>query len=126
MTTCKCDNCQWEGSDTALRASLEDTPDLGVRLAPGSEVPAGECPKCGCFAYLVPTTYTVLLARPDSIANDSLDTYMTSADGDSVEDAVAAARAEACEADDWDPEDAEDYAVLMVVAGARADLNPER
>ena len=26
---------------------------LAERLEPGEEVPAGECPECECFAYIV-------------------------------------------------------------------------
>lgn len=50
---CGCDNCEWEGPQTELRCQLEDIPDLAQRLDVGSEVPAGECPKCGALAYLV-------------------------------------------------------------------------
>lgn len=50
---CKCDNCQWEGLESELGCDLEETPDLDQRLDPGSVVPVGECPECGCFAYIV-------------------------------------------------------------------------
>jgi hypothetical protein len=46
-----CDNCSWSG----MRSELRDPPEncLWERLDAGSEVPAGECPECGAFAYLV-------------------------------------------------------------------------
>lgn len=69
------------------------------------------------------TTYTILLARPDYIANDSLDTYLICADGDTPQAAVDAARAEACKADDCDPEQGIDYAPLIVIAGEHDDLS---
>lgn len=56
MTTCKCDNCDWTGDEAVLRCNLTTTPDLNFRLEPGSVVPAGECPECGSFAYVIPTT----------------------------------------------------------------------
>jgi hypothetical protein len=31
---------------------LSEVPDLGERLDPGKEVPLGECPMCGAFAYV--------------------------------------------------------------------------
>jgi hypothetical protein len=54
---CKCDNCNWRGPQAYLGKQLDETPDLNDRLDPGGEVPAGECPKCGCFAYFVAGTY---------------------------------------------------------------------
>lgn len=50
---CKCDNCDWEGEQEQLGCQLADIPDLEDRIEPGCEVPAGECPKCGCLAYVV-------------------------------------------------------------------------
>jgi len=50
--TCKCDDCQWSGAMQHLGKQLDETPGLNQRLDPGSVVPAGECPKCGSFAYL--------------------------------------------------------------------------
>lgn len=61
MTTCTCDNCGWTGHTGELRCDLTTTPDLNVRLTPGSIVPAGECPECGCFAYLEPKNPAVVL-----------------------------------------------------------------
>lgn len=46
---CACDNCDWIGPAT----QVDDIQDPGERLDPGSEVPVGECPECGCLAYLV-------------------------------------------------------------------------
>ncbi len=50
---CRCDNCTWTGPTSKLGCQLEDVPDLSIRLDPGGEVPAGECPECGCLAYEV-------------------------------------------------------------------------
>ena len=52
MKMCKCDNCLWTGTEEELGTPLKDCKDLGQRLDPGSVVPAGECPDCGCLAYL--------------------------------------------------------------------------
>lgn len=49
---CCCSNCGWSGFYDSLGATLIQIADLGERLDPGSVVPAGECPECGCFAYL--------------------------------------------------------------------------
>jgi hypothetical protein len=46
-----CDNCEWSGKLEELRDPPENC--LWERLDPGSEVPAGECPACGAFAYLI-------------------------------------------------------------------------
>lgn len=62
MNTIKCDNCDWTGSEAELAVDLASTPDLHERLDPGSTVPAGECPKCGCFAYHTPAP----VARPQT------------------------------------------------------------
>lgn len=50
-----CDNC---GSVTEADdlVPLDEVPDLGERLEPGSVVPAGECRECGALAYLTDTT----------------------------------------------------------------------
>lgn len=73
-----------------------------------------------------PAAYTVLLARPDYIANDITDTYFTTVRGATVEAAVATARLEAATADELEECDLDDYAVLLVIAGDHEDLNPER
>lgn len=73
-----------------------------------------------------PAAYSILLARPDCIANDTTDTYFTTVRGATVEVAIATARLEACAADDYDEKDGEDYAVLLVIAGDHQDINPER
>lgn len=43
----ECANCaeRWDLGE------LADVRDLTERLAPGDEVPMGECPSCGCFCY---------------------------------------------------------------------------
>lgn len=61
MATCTCDNCGWTGHTGELRCDLTTTPDLNYRLEPGSVVPAGECPECGCFACLEPKNPAVVL-----------------------------------------------------------------
>ncbi len=70
-----------------------------------------------------PAAYTILLARPDCIANDNLDTYFTTVWGATVEAAVATARLEAAVADGFEEIDLEDYAVLIVIAGEHDDLS---
>ena len=73
-----------------------------------------------------PAAYTILLARPDCIANDTTDTYFTTVWGATVEAAVATARLEAATADGLKGCDLDDYAVLLVIAGDHQDINPER
>ena len=73
-----------------------------------------------------PAAYTILLSRPDCIANDTTDTYFTTVWGATVEAAVATARLEAATADELEECDLDDYAVLLVIAGDHQDLNPER
>ena len=73
-----------------------------------------------------PAVYTILLSRPDCIANDNLDTYFTTVWGATVEAAVATARLEAATADELEECDLYDYAVLLVIAGDHQDINPER
>lgn len=55
MTTkiCKCDNCEWTGTEDDLGKTLWEIHHLAERLDPGSTVPAGECPECLCLAYIV-------------------------------------------------------------------------
>lgn len=50
---CECEDCDWHGIADQLGCEFADIPDLYERLDIGSEVPAGECPDCGCLAYLV-------------------------------------------------------------------------
>ena len=73
-----------------------------------------------------PAAYSVLLARPDYLANDTTDTYFTTVWGATVEAAVEAARLEAATADELEECDLTDYAVLLVIAGDHQDINPER
>lgn len=44
----KCDNCGWIGPAN----KTEDISDMFSRVEPGGELPVGECPECGCLAYL--------------------------------------------------------------------------
>jgi hypothetical protein len=46
---CECFNCGWKGSED----DLNEIKDFHQRVEPGdTAVPAGECPECGCLAYL--------------------------------------------------------------------------
>lgn len=45
----ECGNCDWKGTES----QAEEAQDLWQRIDPGSEVPAGECPKCGALVYVV-------------------------------------------------------------------------
>ena len=71
-------------------------------------------------------TYSVLLARPDYIADGPTDTYWTSFAAASPELAVRYARIEAAGCDGIEEGDLDDYAVLLVIEGKHQDLNPER
>ena len=53
MAEVRCGNCQWQGDEEAVERTLVQVHHLGERLDPGDEVPAGECPECGAFAYLI-------------------------------------------------------------------------
>lgn len=50
-----CANCDWSGTEDEV--TLDGAPGLDERLTPGDEVPAGECPECLCFCYLVKPAY---------------------------------------------------------------------
>lgn len=69
------------------------------------------------------TTFTILLARPDYVANDNLDTFLTTVEGNTPQEAVDAARLEAAVADGFEEIDLIDYAVLIVIAGKHDDLS---
>ena len=56
MKICKCNNCGWRGAEAEIGVPLKDCKGLGERLNPGSEVPVGECPDCGCLAYHIKDT----------------------------------------------------------------------
>lgn len=71
------------------------------------------------------TNWTVLLARPDYVANDSLDTYLTHVAALTPRLALNLARAEACAVDEVHEDDAIDYACLLLIEGTLNDLNPE-
>lgn len=73
-----------------------------------------------------PAAYSVLLARPDYLPDGTTDTYFTTVWGATVEAAVATARLEAATTDGIEEGNLTDYAVLLVVAGDHADINPER
>lgn len=44
-----CANCEWEGNAD----DCNGIQDPSLRLNAGCEVPAGECPLCGCLAYVL-------------------------------------------------------------------------
>lgn len=67
--------------------------------------------------------FTVLLARPDTISESEHDTYLAHVTARDPNAALAVARLEACDADDWD--EAEDYHCLLLLAGHHTDENPE-
>jgi predicted nucleic-acid-binding Zn-ribbon protein len=45
----ECDNCGWAGE----AKDVGPIHNLHERVDAGGIVPAGECPECGCFAYIV-------------------------------------------------------------------------
>ena len=64
-TRCYCDNCDWTGTQDDVSES--GPLFIGIRLDPGSEVPAGDCPDCGAFAYVVTPETTQRRAAPDLV-----------------------------------------------------------
>lgn len=78
-----------------------------------------------------PKAWTVLLLRPDYIADDyGTDTYMTAVEAVSAAAAAKAAQTEAYETDHDEAEreegigSADDYAVLLVIEGDHKDVKP--
>jgi hypothetical protein len=120
MTTCTCDNCG-HTCDEATLTPLSAAPGLDIRLEPGATVPAGECLECGCFSYIDPIGFTVLLSREND--NWETDTYLCHVTAESPAAALAAARAELNAVDEVDPPF--NYTCLLLVAGTHDDLNPE-
>jgi len=50
---CECGGgCDWEGHESDIPEGLGGVENLFERIDPGCEVPVGECPECGCLAYL--------------------------------------------------------------------------
>ena len=45
----ECDNCDWKGRSE----ECEDIRDFWSRVEPGDIMPAGDCPECGAFCFLV-------------------------------------------------------------------------
>ena len=58
---CACFNCGWNGGE----AELGEIKGFYERVQPGdTAVPAGECPECGCLAYLKDEDDELLLTEP--------------------------------------------------------------
>jgi hypothetical protein len=69
--------------------------------------------------------YTVILLYPDYVAEEyGHETYMTSIEAESPEDAVVRARLEVNNPDE--EIDGADFFVIAVMLGRRVDINPER
>lgn len=51
MTIYTCRNCEYE---TANEHDLDPYRDFWSRITAGDEMPAGDCPRCGSFAYVQP------------------------------------------------------------------------
>lgn len=50
----KCDDCGWQGdANHDLEDGIAGIEDIWDRLEPGTETPAGECPKCHALVYPV-------------------------------------------------------------------------
>jgi hypothetical protein len=49
MTKVECGNCKWTGD----AGDVEPYRDFWSRAEVGSDIPAGDCPDCGAFCYLV-------------------------------------------------------------------------
>lgn len=81
-------------------------------------------------AQAEPKVWTVLLSRPDYIAADNLDTFMTHVEAETPANAVLAAQKEAYEHDYDESEreegigSADDYAALLVIEGKHMDVKP--
>lgn len=91
---CECDNCDWTGDQSEVVPLGEG--DRGpCELTPGTEVPAGECPKCGVWAYIVkesePTTALDALRelRAALMGTDLATGYIYAADRKRIEIALA-------------------------------------
>jgi len=78
-------------------------------------------------------TYTVLLLRPDYMADSyGSDTFMTSVEAKDPVEALHLAREEVIECDHEDVDEfhehhePEDYLCLLLIEGQHEDINPER
>jgi hypothetical protein len=47
----ECGTCEWEGTEEELGRTLHQVHHLADKLEGMTVVPAGECPKCNCFAF---------------------------------------------------------------------------
>lgn len=70
--------------------------------------------------------YTVILAYPDYMARDWCETFTSWEDTCSVEAAILSARLAALEANDMEPDEADDFAVLAVFRGHLTNLTPAK
>ena len=72
----ECDNCDWTGTDENIKPWYY-CDDIAERLSPGGTIPAGECPKCGAFAYYTDEPDTVSLKKSikewRDLANNAVD-----------------------------------------------------
>ena len=60
----KCANCEWKGDlDGEDYVVLDEVPDLQTRLEVGQETPAGACPDCGAFVFLMSSAYRQMMRR---------------------------------------------------------------
>lgn len=73
----RCAHCRWEGRALAL-APIQNPI---VRLRPGDEIPAGDCPKCGELVYLGTGHLTATKFKSQRLGN-ALDVYAESPLGD--------------------------------------------
>ena len=49
----ECDNCDWEGDNKDIFKPVWACEGLFELMAPGEEMAAGECPRCGALACVV-------------------------------------------------------------------------
>ena len=54
---CACADCDWQGPVT----EAGEVRDFWSRIEPGDEFPAGDCPRCGAFAFLIKPPVQVLV-----------------------------------------------------------------
>lgn len=85
---CACHNCDWAGP----LDECEEVDDIGARLDPGSEVPAGQCPDCGALAYLVKESKDPLSERAPLAAISALNAaraFIAGFEGDELQEGIS-------------------------------------